>query len=442
MPGGKPSFNLKSKKEPESLIIMVFKYKGRRVVLSTGIKVPVKFWNSAQSRVRETQDLPLANQYNQRLAFIESKNKDLWFEYQNKGIIPAPTEFKKKLNDRINFIEEIPVKPQLLTYINSAIKKLETEGVPKGSIQVYKSMVKQVIDYQKARRKILFFEDLTARFLVDFKKYLSSAQLKGREELGYSQSYIHKNLTTLKKFVKMAKDENVCENCPFLDISLNVSKQSRDTIYLTEKEIEHLFSLEVNGRLYKVRDMFLIGCLTGLRFSDYSIIRPSNFQNIEDENGNIIKCLIVRTKKTKTEVIIPVVNPMLVDILDRHGWKAPEKISNQKINSYLKTLGRIAGFNEEIEIQEYRGISDTSTSYTAQKWELICSHTARRSFATNAYFAGIPISDIMKFTGHSTEKVFKAYIKADKLDKITNAIKNAKLLALGGKRRSPLKVVR
>jgi integrase len=45
------------------------------------------------------------------------------------------------------------------------------------------------------------------------------------------------------------------------------------------------------------------------------------------------------------------------------------------------------------------------------KADLICSHTARRSFATNAYKKGLPISSIMQITGHKTESSFRKYIQ-------------------------------
>lgn len=46
-----------------------------------------------------------------------------------------------------------------------------------------------------------------------------------------------------------------------------------------------------------------------------------------------------------------------------------------------------------------------------EKWQLITTHTARRSFATNAFLAGVPTISIMKITGHKSELVFMHYIK-------------------------------
>jgi hypothetical protein len=49
-------------------------------------------------------------------------------------------------------------------------------------------------------------------------------------------------------------------------------------------------------------------------------------------------------------------------------------------------------------------------------WELVSSHTARRSFATNYYIDGFPTYDLMKIIGHKMEKSFRKYIRGSKLD--------------------------
>ena len=100
---------------------------------------------------------------------------------------------------------------------------------------------------------------------------------------------------------------------------------------------------------------------------------------------------------------------MLRAILEKHGWKAPKAISAQKFNDYVKELCREAGFTQTIEINEYRAGRQEKKAF--QKWELISSHTARRSFATNAFKAKLPPADIMKFTGHTTIASFMKYLK-------------------------------
>ncbi|MDA3818539.1 MAG: hypothetical protein PF486_14245 [Prolixibacteraceae bacterium] len=87
----------------------------------------------------------------------------------------------------------------------------------------------------------------------------------------------------------------------------------------------------------------------------------------------------------------------------------PRVLTNQKMNEYLKELRQLAGFDEPF----YKKITIGGKRVTKKfkKWELLCTHTARRSFATNLYLAGFQAISIMKITGHQTEKAFLKYIK-------------------------------
>ncbi len=396
----KPNFNLKNRTDDPALIILVFNFKGRRIVLSTGLTVPQKHWNDAKDvqRVRASRDFPRHKAFNQRLNLFESEAIRLWDEYNAQGILPTAKEFKQAL---INSIEDIHEEaPRLLPFIQQVIEEREGMNKPSGSIKVYKNCLKNLEAYQDKRKKKLNFDMLDSAFVNDFKSFLFAQN--------FADSYVHKIFTTLKMFVRMAEDRGVYENCNLLKTKLDVQKRGKDNIYLTEAEIETLFKLELTGKLANVRDLFLIGCFTGLRFSDYSIIKQENIQPIE-HGGKEVECLVITTQKTKQKVVLPIVNPMLLAILERNNWEAPRKISNQKLNDYLKELGQIAGFTQEIEVNEYK--AGGHQKRTCQKWELMTTHTARRSFATNAYKRGLPAGDIMKFTGHTTVASFMKYIK-------------------------------
>ena len=61
-------------------------------------------------------------------------------------------------------------------------------------------------------------------------------------------------------------------------------------------------------------------------------------------------------------------------------------------------------------VEVVKTVGGIKQSFQFKKYELITTHTARRSFATNAYLAGVPTISIMKLTGHKTEQVFMKYI--------------------------------
>ena len=87
----------------------------------------------------------------------------------------------------------------------------------------------------------------------------------------------------------------------------------------------------------------------------------------------------------------------------------PEPISDQRFNDYIKEAAKLSGLTKKEGVTRTEG-GVTRTEYKEQ-WELITSHTGRRSFATNAYKRGIPTITIMAITGHKTEKAFLKYIK-------------------------------
>ena len=137
-----------------------------------------------------------------------------------------------------------------------------------------------------------------------------------------------------------------------------------------------------------------------MRFSDYSTLK-----GLTDKDEYITRI----SEKTGIKTIIPM-HPVIREILIRRNNILPPAISNQKMNKQLKVLGELAGITDDVEI--------TTTKVTGKirgifkKYELITTHTARRSGCTNMYLSGIDVIDIMSFSGHKTTKSFMKYIKA------------------------------
>lgn len=399
----KPRFNLRPG-EPGT-ILLIFRYNGNRVVLSTSVSVPQKFWDYNKQRVKNTRAFPHSAKINAMLNRLESQCMEIHYSFKTVGIVPSPSKFKAALKAKIEQREDSV--PTVIEFIQHFIEEREAMNRPKGSIQVYKNCLKHLQGYSQAKKKILEFETITEAWKNDFLSYLFT--LKNPEGQNFSDSYVNKILGTLRTFLKDAFKRGIIQQDIAGKVKLSIQKREAENIYLSEKEIAHLFSLEgLSERLEKVRDLFVIGCLTGLRFSDYTTIQPQNIQQVE-HGGRIVPCLVMTTQKTKQKVVLPVVNPMLVSILEKYNMQAPPALSNQKLNKYLKELGKIAGFSQKIEVNEFR--AGQHSSKTVEKWELISTHTARRSFATNAFKRGMTAADIMKFTGHTTVASFMKYIK-------------------------------
>ena len=105
-------------------------------------------------------------------------------------------------------------------------------------------------------------------------------------------------------------------------------------------------------------------------------------------------------------------HPKVEAIFRKYGNQPPKAQSNQSTNRVLKRLCRKAGITNFVSVVETSG--GVKHEVTHEKCDMVTSHTARRSFATNAYRAGIPSLSIMQITGHSTETSFMKYIRISK----------------------------
>ena len=152
------------------------------------------------------------------------------------------------------------------------------------------------------------------------------------------------------------------------------------------------------------------------------MFRTQSRHIVENEG---IKIIEIQTQKTGAVVSIPILPP-LEALLEKWNYNFPKKMSIQTLNDYIKEICKEAGITEPVTIK--RTVGGKKVEEEKQKWELISSHTARRSFATNFYLMGFQASELMPITGHSTEKQFMAYINVTTRQNAKNFAKRAAVL--------------
>jgi len=292
----------------------------------------------------------------------------------------------------------------LFSYIEQFIKRSETTPNPKTGRPVSYKMRREyeasfqhlknfcTSDYWKPSRPV-DFKDIDLNFYNQFTAYLQSKDL--------AANTVGKKIQTLKIFLNSAKEEGLNPYETYKSRKFVAISEDADTVALNETELTAIYKLNLSEkpRLDRVRDMFLLGCWTGCRFSDLAQIKP---ENIKDG------LLHVRQQKTDTKVVLPL-HPVVTAILNKYEGNLPEPISNQKMNDYLKEVAEEAKINETVHKQITKGGVKISTAHA--KHELVTTHTARRSFATNLYKQGVPALTIMAMTGHKTEAAFLRYIR-------------------------------
>lgn len=403
----------KQKKNPVNIRCRLRSGKDVDLYANTHIRVLPENWISRTESIKEVVGFEtrekfvklkgrlndiILSQTNETFLNGSSVNSLNWLEYQIEKF-HDPKKFDG-VKSFFEFIEE---------FIEKAPARLQKNGKPVcyKMQREYSRTFHYLKEFAKHQGKEPDFIDIDLDFYNEFIDFLTHREkvikLKNGKEkkvFGLSTNTVGKKIQTLKIFLNAATDKGLNQNLKFKTKFYAISEDS-ETIYLTTDDLNKLweFDLSNNDKLERVRDLFLVGCWTGCRFGDYKQINPYNIRD---------GFIHIEQEKTGNRVIIPV-HPVVNAIIEKYNGNLPKVISNQKFNEYLKVVAQKAGLNESIEKSITRGGLRVKKRYP--KYDLVSSHTARRSFATNLYKQGFPSQSIMKITGHKTEQAFLRYIR-------------------------------
>jgi integrase len=416
----KLNFYLREKtKDGDTPIILFISFNSNRLKYPTGKVIHPKFWNEGEQIARQVKDFPLAKILNEHLKFLngtaEKELETLANELQRP---PSIDELKKRLDEVLNpseASEEENRPPTFLELFKRFIQDSETgirltstgKRFDKRSIQKYNTTYSVLETFGKKYH--LTFDTIDKNFYTKFVDFLNKP-IYGKDKkvikASFSLNNVGKYIQVIKTFLNYATENGYNSNLYYQSKQFKAHKVPGFSIYLNEKELIDLYNFDLSSQQHyeRVRDLFLVGCWTGLRFSDFTSIKPENVK------GDFLH---IKTFKTGEPVIIPIhgmVKSIMAKYSDKYPNSLPPAIANQKMNSYLKEIAKkVDSLKVPVEVEGIKGgLKVTSTKY---KWELVTTHTARRSFATNVYKSGFPAISLMKITGHRTEKSFLLYIK-------------------------------
>jgi integrase len=388
-------------------IVGLVRFNNDRIKVATGFKVLPAHWNARTSRVKNMVDATNKQQINDWLQSTEETVSTLLADMKAARVALTKESVKTRIDAALKPVEEHPAtnaEPALFTFIadfiEAAPKRVNIETgkhVERRTIQKYQTVLKVLREFAATYRRRVDFDTIDLDFYDGFTGYLTTTK-------GFATNNVGKYLQTLKVFLNDASARGIAVKQDYRSRKFKVIKEDADNVYLSEAELQRLYDLDLSKseRLERVRDLFLVGCYTGLRFSDLTNLRP---QFIKD---GLIR---IEQQKTADKVVIPC-HEVVTAMLRKYNGTLPRSISNQKMNDYLKEVCQLAGIDSlESKAQTKGGKRITKTF---QKWEMVSTHTARRSFATNMYLLGIPALTIMQITGHRTEKAFMKYIKLDR----------------------------
>ncbi len=425
------SIKLKLRKNPSGTckIRLHFNY-GRKQVYRYSTKYTIqseKLWDKSKQRIKVRKDDSIGEDINLKLDKLERGAENLLREYEKTNKKLNSSIIKRDLKN-IDENENLSNKKNqglldyfewFIDYYSKNPRPRTNKAYKKGTLKTIRNS-KEKLEHFQVNYGHLEFESVTLDFHKNLLNFLNEQKL--------SDNYKGTIIKNLKTVMNDAYERDYHNNLDFKKSGFIKPKSEAYNIYLSQQDIDKITALDLKGiidnpeeyypkgtslasldLLNRVRDFFLIGCHTGLRIQDILSLTQKNIETITSQKKTF-KIISLIPEKVEKPVEIPIKKQLEI-ILNKYDECFPRKVSDVKINKYIKVICKAAGLTE---IDNHKKVP---------RYSLVSSHTARRSFCTNAYKEGMHVLDIMSISGHSSPEVFLNYIKATPRDRL-NQIKN------------------
>ena len=357
---------------------------------STGVRVKIAHWDEKKMKLKP--QAAGAMEVNLALLKIEEKVAEMHYglKFANKtadadmvdemifGVSPKSKRNAPTQNLESNFTE----------YLQNV-----ENTIAKNSIKSYRSSFNHVINYAEEKGLKLDITLFDRDFEFKFTDYLI-------KEKNISNNTIGKYIMSLKIFLKQMEKQGIKVDPAYRDY--RILSAPVDFVYLTSVELDALLELDLSKhpQLERVRDVFVFQCGSGLRYGD---IEKITWDDIHDNR------IEITTEKTKQLLRIPV-NKYTKWVIDRNKGadKLIDPLMNQPQNRHLKEIGAMMGMFGKHKVVKFYGTKRKED--TRAKWELISTHTARRTFVILALERGMRPEVVMKITGHKKLSTLQRYI--------------------------------
>jgi integrase len=384
-------------KHKDHPVYMSITFNGQRIRRPvSGVHVAEKSWDDEKERIKSGSRL---NQFDEIRSF---NNRIDQIEAQLKLI--QQTAFDKRLTLTEKYILERLEDESLIKADNhdffkvvdlymAAIRSVKA----KATMDTKKSDFDFLRRFEKEYSYKLSLNKMDLEFFEIFRRY-------SFEDRKIGDNTFAKTIRTLKSFLNWAFERDYIREQHYK--KFKAPERYTEIICLTLGEFTRLYNHTFESkRLEYVRDVFIFGCSTGLRFSDLKALKSSNVH--ED-------FIVFNTQKTSQNNTVPL-NKYSKEILKKYKGTVQEplpRISHQKFNVYIKLCCKEVEIDTPTTLTRFSG--GTRTEETYPKWELITSHAARKTFTTLNLLLGVSERVVKGITGHKNEESFKRYVNFTK----------------------------
>ena len=418
-------YKIRKTKNFNSINIEISLGRNRQYRFSTGIKVnDAKALNDNKIRNLITEERP--KEKNKTLSDLKKFVEDQLYLHEAEGTFITKelcksivTAFGKASVNAKNEVNKFDIMEHLNDFIEkckSGYILTDDEGkYTENGIKKFITFRNHLNEYVRQKGNIRP-PQIDKKLFRDLQIFLSDYTTKNGTQKTLINNSINKNIAIFKTFLnKYIIDQ--------LEISLRNyksdtvkrlkdDKKGKVLTYLDIGEIQRLYNYDLSDRepVYEiVRDQWVFIALTcGIRIEDYlDLDKRHNIVYIK-EDGEDILCLSFYQSKTDGKVVAPIGN-IGKAILEKYNGNLP-KVGVTLSNKLIKKICRWASINSRVYAQKIKG----EPVRTFKKYELVGNHTARRSFCTNSYKAGVSEYKIMQISGHKDREAFFGYIGTTK----------------------------
>lgn len=306
-------------------------------------------------------------------------------------------------------------------------KRLKKNGekIKSESIDNYRYLLQNLLEFssqQNFELRICEANKLNKKELISERNYWKKFYLKFTDffyKKGCHDNYVGANMKIFRVFFNYLKNDKDFATGDFQRL-FYVRKEEIDILVLSPDQLKFLihntyFDATLTVAQRKIKDIFVFGCTTGLRYSDIYLLTN---KNIEEQQGEWY--LKIKSKKTKTYSTIKLPGYAVV-ILNKYKSKSSKapifgNITLLNFNKNLKVIGQKANFTAPIHItREKLGKPQNLKKVDTHKQDRFCdkmsSHMMRRTAITTLLILGMPEHLVRKISGHShTSSSFNRYV--------------------------------